>query len=182
MEFAFSFLVRLFHPLQHAGSSRRTLKQDSRRGAIGSQLKPIGAELSVCRFELCWCRRRKIGFNGRPQSSGEPESRGIMSRKRASMMTKSSHRWRMYRRAASSDSAATHCTSGGSFWCGIPDRPVKLQSCASHMPVVPGRNRLFFADLLPGVFIRHGLACGRGAISGNVGFLHGVTRGTGRPV
>jgi hypothetical protein len=27
MEFAFSFLVRLFHPLQHAGLSRRTPKR-----------------------------------------------------------------------------------------------------------------------------------------------------------
>src|ERR1700688_4866986 len=35
MEFALSFLVRLFHPLQHAGLSRRTPKQDSNRGPSG---------------------------------------------------------------------------------------------------------------------------------------------------
>jgi hypothetical protein len=44
MEFAFSFPVRLFHPLQHAGLSRRTLKRVSRRHPFGKPRPPIGGD------------------------------------------------------------------------------------------------------------------------------------------
>src|ERR1700681_4823370 len=41
MEFAFSFLVRLFHPLQHAGLSRRTPRQQSNGRPNGSIKKDV---------------------------------------------------------------------------------------------------------------------------------------------
>ena len=56
--------------------------------------------------------RRCGDLPSRYQSSGEPESRGITPRNRASLIMKSSCRRRRYRSAASSDSAATQCTSG----------------------------------------------------------------------
>jgi hypothetical protein len=52
-----------------------------------------------------------MDLRSRYQSSGEPESRGIIPRNRASVIRKSSCRRRRYRSAASSDSAATQCIS-----------------------------------------------------------------------
>jgi hypothetical protein len=66
---------------------------------------PAGVTISVA-YEL---HRQLIRIAY--QSSGEPESRGIMLRNRASLMMKSSCRCRRYTRAASSDSAATQCIS-----------------------------------------------------------------------
>src|ERR1017187_10489053 len=50
MEFAFSFLVRLFHPLQHAGLSRRTPRWVSNLYPFGLRRPPIGAGFSVSGF------------------------------------------------------------------------------------------------------------------------------------
>src|ERR1019366_5563818 len=61
----------------------------------------------------------------------------------------------MYSKAASSDSAATQCTSVALSSETNPGGHVKVHSCASHAPVVPGQNRVFVADLFPRVFIHH---------------------------
>ena len=54
----------------------------------------------------------RVDPQNRYQSRGEPESRGIIPRNRASVIVKSSCRFRRYARAASSDSAATQSISG----------------------------------------------------------------------
>jgi hypothetical protein len=77
-----------------------------------------------------------------------------MSRNRASVITRSSCRRRRYSRAASSDSAATQWTFGAISASRIPGELTKLQSWASHAPVLPGRNRVFGDDLFVCVFIQ----------------------------
>jgi hypothetical protein len=62
------------------GRRRATISPFAQRNP-GFRFSPVDAVLNI--------------RNARGQSSGEPESRGIMSRKRASVITKSSHRRRM---------------------------------------------------------------------------------------
>jgi hypothetical protein len=54
MEFAFSFLVRLFHPLQHAGLSRRTPRRDSNGRTNGS----IKEDVKRKSFSASWKPRK----------------------------------------------------------------------------------------------------------------------------
>ena len=88
------------------------------------------------------------------QSRGDPESRGIMPRNRASITVKSPWRCRMYRRAASSDSAAIQFTCGALSSSSICGGPVNCHSCASHAPDLPGWNRLFLAVVFFSIFLR----------------------------
>jgi hypothetical protein len=71
------------------------LKKTDRNWGRGSA-SPVFGLASFCAAAASRC-----------QSSGEPESRGIIPGKRASVILKSPYRRRMYRRAAPSDSAAT---------------------------------------------------------------------------
>src|SRR5580698_753776 len=73
------------------------------------------------------------------------------------MIVKSSRRCRMYLKAASSDSAATQYISGGLSSLRYPGGPVSRHNWASHAPLVPGRNRVFWADFSFSFFVRRRL-------------------------
>jgi hypothetical protein len=118
-------------------------------------LNAFGAAVSIGIFPVL--NRRTMTDNS--QSRGEPDRRGTMPRNRASVITKSSYCSRMYRKAASIDSAATQRTSE-SLSSGRIVGPVKLHNWASHAPVVPGRNRVLLADLFVFFFVRRRLSSG----------------------
>ena len=104
------FLVRIVpvHGLfDYDADTAGFLQQHWHHVAVGRWADRVRGHL--CRAsesaDLAYIRR----LESRDQSRGEPESRGIMPRKRASVIMKSSCRFLRYRRAASSDSAATQC-------------------------------------------------------------------------